>query len=158
MLAGIALIMPKTAASTGYQLGLITGLLSALTFAVLTILNRKLVGHHSAYVIAGWQNAFAAIVLAPLLVIFPVEISTTQFVYLAVLGIIFTALSHSLYNYALKSISAHMASIAVSLEPVYGIIAAILLLDERVTMLMIVGGSLVILANLWAMKPVKQVN
>ena len=158
VLCGIALIMPKSAATSGMELGLVTGLLSALTFAVLTIVNRQLVNHHSAYVIAGWQNGFAALLLLPLVVMFPVTVTIEQFTYLAILGVVFTALSHSLFNFALKSITAHMASIAVSLEPVYGIAAAILLLGENVTVLMMLGGSLVILANLWALKPVKQLS
>jgi len=158
VLAGIVLVVPISDVPIGYQLGLATGLLSALTFALLTIVNRSLVNRHSAHAIAGWQNGFAALWLMPLVLLFPVEISAEQLTYLAILGIVFTALSHSLFNFALKSITAHMASIAVSLEPIYGILAAIVLLDERVTALMVLGGGLVILANIWALKPVTQLN
>ena len=80
----------------------------------------------------------------------PVSLSSTQLGLLIVLGVVFTALAHSIFNYALKRLKAQTAAIALSLEPIYGIIAAYLLLDEKLNAIMILGGSIIIVTNFWA--------
>ena len=43
-----------------------------------------------------------------------------------------------------------IALLAVSLEPIYGSIAAYFLLGEQITWMMVIGGSIVIFTNVWA--------
>jgi drug/metabolite transporter (DMT)-like permease len=71
---------------------------------------------------------------------------------LIILGVLFTAVAHTLFNHSLKVVKAQTASIAVSLEPIYGSIAAYFLLGEQITLMMVIGGSIVIFTNLWASK------
>jgi drug/metabolite transporter (DMT)-like permease len=67
-----------------------------------------------------------------------------------ILGVVFTALAHTLFNHSLKTVKAHTASIAISLEPIYGSIAAYFLLGEHITLMMVIGGMIVIFTNIWA--------
>lgn len=60
------------------------------------------------------------------------------------LGVVFTGLSHSLFIDGLKSVSAKTASIITTLEPVYGIAAAALLLGEVPGIRMIAGGAVIL--------------
>jgi drug/metabolite transporter (DMT)-like permease len=69
---------------------------------------------------------------------------------LVILGVLFTAIAHTLFNHSLKTVKAQTASIAVSLEPIYGSIAAYFLLEEQITWMMVIGGSIVIFTNVWA--------
>ena len=151
-IVGISLILPLDRIEQSVLSGVYWGVASALTFALLTTLNRKFVKNISAKKVAFYQNAFACLLLLPVLVINPVSISAEQLSILILLGFVFTAFAHSLFNHALKVVKAQTASIAVSLEPIYGIIAAYFLLNEAINLNMIIGGSIVILTNVWALR------
>ena len=151
-IVGISLILPLDRLEPSVISGVYWGVASALTFALLTTLNRKFVKNISAKKVAFYQNSFACLLLLPVLVINPVSISAEQLSILILLGFVFTAFAHSLFNHALKVVKAQTASIAVSLEPIYGIIAAYFLLNEAINLNMIIGGSIVILTNVWALR------
>ncbi|WP_286270660.1 DMT family transporter [Thalassotalea hakodatensis] len=148
---GIYLLLPNEAYAKNALLGIYWGLASALSFAILTLLNRKFVAEVKAKQVAFYQNGFAALVLLPFIDLFTVSMNLSQWQLLMLLGVVFTALSHSLFNFSLKRLSGQTASIAVSLEPLYGIIAAYFLLGELVSIQMMVGGGFILFANIWAM-------
>jgi len=149
-LVGVYLILPHSSLDSNVTQGAIWGILSAFSFAVLTLLNRKFVVKVSAKKVAFYQNAFAAIAILPLLMLTPVRVSSEQLLVLMLLGVIFTAIAHSLFNHSLKSLKAQAASLAVSLEPIYGIIAAFFLLGESINLMMFIGGSIVLATNIWS--------
>lgn len=148
---GICLVVPLGSINSSNIAGLVAGTSSAISFAVLTLINRKYVRTIKASVVAFHQNAWAALFLLPVIVISPLTLDNNEFLGLLILGVIFTALSHSLFNFSLKSISGQIASVAVSLEPVYGIVAAYLLLAEPLTFAAILGCAVVIATNIWAL-------
>ena len=151
-IVGIGLILPLDNFNAEVTSGVVWGISSALSFALLTTLNRKFVKNISAKQVALYQNAFACLLLLPYLFFNPISISVEQLSILVLLGVVFTAFAHSLFNYALKKVKAQTASIAVSLEPIYGIIAAYFLLNENINLMMFFGGTIVILTNVWALK------
>ncbi|MBA6338236.1 MULTISPECIES: DMT family transporter [unclassified Colwellia] len=149
---GILFILPLDHLSAGDIDGVIWGMTSAMSFALLTLLNRKFVAKTSAKKVAFYQNACATVCLLPLMFLYPITISYQQLSVLIILGVLFTAVAHTLFNHSLKVVKAQTASIAVSLEPIYGSIAAYFLLGEQITLMMVIGGSIVIFTNLWASK------
>lgn len=149
---GISLILPENSIDSYVFIGACWGVISALAFAVLTLMNRKFVASSPAKKVAFYQNAFAAIFLIPFIAIEPVKISIEQLAILALLGIVFTALAHSLFIYSLKTIKAQAASMAVTLEPIYGIIAAYFFLGESLSIMMLIGGGIVLATNVWALQ------
>lgn len=151
-IVGISLILPTNNANILVLEGALWGVSSAFSFALLTLLNRKFVKNNSAKMIAFYQNSFAALFLLPMVMFNPIALSVQQLGVLALLGIVFTAFAHSLFNHSLKTLRAQTASIAVSLEPIYGIIAAYFLLNESITLMMILGGTIVLATNVWALK------
>lgn len=153
-LVGVALVLPLQELSVSVLEGIYWGVLSALLFAVLALLNRKYVQQVSAKHVAFYQNLFASIVLLPVVLLVDVEITRTQLSLLIILGVIFTAVAHTLYNLALIRLRAATVSIAVSLEPIYGIVAAYVFLNEPLTLHMVFGVTLVILTNIWSAKSV----
>ncbi|MGO1368980.1 MAG: EamA family transporter, partial [Senegalia sp. (in: firmicutes)] len=58
--------------------------------------------------------------------------------------IVFTGISHTLFISGLKNIKAQTASIIASLEPVYGIIATVILLNEIPTLREVMGGIVIL--------------
>ncbi len=147
---GILFILPLGNLTSGDIDGVTWGMLSAFTFALLTLLNRKFVAKTSAKKVAFYQNSSATLCLFPIIFLYPITISSQQLSVIIILGVVFTALAHTLFNHSLKTVKAHTASIAISLEPIYGSIAAYFLLGEHITLMMVIGGMIVIFTNIWA--------
>jgi drug/metabolite transporter (DMT)-like permease len=152
---GIYVVLPDFSLNQQDFYGVLIGVFAAFCFAVLTLLNRRYVRHYSAIQVSFYQNSFAAITLLPLLFFFPVDLSGSQLPILIILAVVFTAFAHTVFTQSLKTIKAHTASIIVSLEPLYGILAAMVLLSERLTQEIILGGSIILLTNIWAIKTSK---
>lgn len=126
--------------------GLLWGILSGLTFALLVIANRWFGETHDAQLLAWQQNLIACLVLLPF-IDYPVSLTSKEWLLLAGLGVIFTALSHCLFLYSLKKISARLASLTAMLEPVYGILLAWLLLKESLPLMTMIGAAIILLTT-----------
>ena len=131
--AGIALLVPEFSLANPVVQGLGWGLVSGFTFALLVVMNRRWAGTRSATDIAFWQNAFAALALLPFALAAPWAIGTIggrEIMLLIVLGLVCTALAHTLFIGGLAVVSSHTASVIAALEPVYGIVLAFAFLGE----------------------------
>lgn len=148
-LLGLYLLIPIENVDQSMLLGVCVGLLSAFTYACFAIANRKLVKQVTVTKVALYQNLFAALTLLPVMVMYTPTFTEQDIWLILALGVICTAMANSLFNYALKGIDAKSVSIVVSLEPIYGIIAAYFLLGERLSLMMIIGGGLVLASNAW---------
>ncbi len=115
-----------------------------MTFAVLAILNRKYLRGHSPLAMAGGQNAVAALLLLPWFGAGIGQISLRDWLLLAVLGIFCTACAHALFIRGLATVRAQVASVLASLEPVYGIVLALLVLGEVPPGRALIGGLLIL--------------
>jgi len=141
---GAALIVPSFDLGNNITQGVLWGLASAATFALLSVLNRKAVATYSNRLIALYQDAVAALVLLPFLFIQRPAFTTRDILLLILLGVVFTALAHSLYINGLKHVKAHTASLIASLEPIYGIIFALILFAEIPNVRTLLGGLLIL--------------
>jgi len=144
VLAGLFLVIPDFEFSNRITRGAVWGMVSGFTFAVLSLINRKVVQTYSSLVIALYQNAFAACVLLPFLWMGDWTLSGRQIVFLAFLGFFCTALAHALFIRSLVFITAQLASITSVLEPVYGMILAFLLLGEVPRVRTLLGGGIIL--------------
>lgn len=143
-LAGAALVVPSFTLANQTTQGVLWGLLAAGSFAVLALFNRHYVRRYSSLLVAFWQQASAAVVLLPLLLVYAQPASPADLLLLAVLGVVFTALAHTLFIQGLSSVKAQTASIISSLEPVYGILFAALLLGEIPALRTLLGGAVIL--------------
>jgi drug/metabolite transporter (DMT)-like permease len=110
--------------------GIIWGVLSGFSFAVLTMGNRKLLERCSALRLTFYEDLFAFICILPFLFFFDLTLDLQEWLLILLLGTVFTALAHYLFIRSLQSIEARTASIISGLEPVYGILFAIVLISE----------------------------
>jgi len=147
---GLLLVAPEWSWANRVVQGLAWGILSGFTFALLTVRNRVLAGRQAAGTIALWQNAWAAVCLLPFALAEPVSPSARDIALLVVLGVLCTALSHTLFIASLRTVSAHVASVVAALEPVYGIALAFLLLGESLEGRALAGAALLVGAALHA--------
>lgn len=144
--AGLLLLVPELSIANRMVQGLLWGLASGFTFALLAVLNRRYAAQRSATDVAFWQNLWAAVALAPLtFVAAPVPALTAHDIALiVVLGVVCTALAHTLFIAALQAVTAHTASVVAALEPVYGVVLAALLLGEVPSPRTVAGGALIV--------------
>lgn len=141
---GIFLIIPRFDLKNSVYQGVLWGLMSGFTFAILTILNRKLTKTHSSLTIAFCQDFFAMFFLLPFFFANDPSLDVRSVLLLIILGVFCTAGSHTLFIKGMRQIKAQTASIISALEPVYGIILAFLFLHEIPTLRTILGGSIIL--------------
>jgi len=145
-LAGVFLLVPRFSWSERVFQGVVTGLGAGATFALLSIINRKLSFRYASPVVAFYQDAGAALFLLPAALLKPPALTGRDFALLAILGLLCTALAHTLFIAGMRRLSAQTASIISALEPVYGIALAALLLGERPSARTIAGGLIILTA------------
>lgn len=147
---GISLVVPELDINNNITQGVVWGIASGFTFSILSILNRKYVQQYSSIVIAFYQDTIATIALLPFLLFFDHSIQTKDILLLILLGVVFTALAHTLFIKGLSTVKAQTASIIACLEPVYGILFALILLQEIPDARVIVGGLIILGCSLYA--------
>jgi len=149
---GLLLLVPEFSLANRTVQGLLWGIASGFTFALLAVLNRRYAADRSALDLAFWQNAWAAAALAPFALVAgsPLTFALRDVGLLLALGIVCTAVAHTLFIAALKAVTAHTASVIAALEPVYGIALALALLGEVPAPRTLAGGALIVGAALLA--------
>ncbi|WP_321281774.1 DMT family transporter [Marinifilum fragile] len=141
---GIVLVIPEFDFGNSVVKGLLWGLMSGFSLALLSIFSRRYVPRYSSLVVTFYQNMVATIVLIPFLFLLKFELTTGNISLLLLLGTIFSAIPHLLLINSLNSTKAQLVSIILSLESVYGIIFAIVFLNELPTARVILGGIIII--------------
>jgi len=75
-----------------------------------------------------------------------VPIVGIHWIHLLFLALLCSVLSYFLYQVALKNLGITIVSAYINLIPVVGVIGSVLVLHETVTILQIIGGSIVLFA------------
>jgi len=134
-LAGIVLIYQS---HLQFSIGIVVGLLSALLTVLVSVLNKKIIDRYDSSQITLFQltGGFAGLTL--LLPIFSAitgeslaQPTASDWVWLVLLSWVCTIFTFFLYIRALKLLSAFTANLALTLEPVYGIILAFIIYQEN---------------------------
>ncbi|MCZ6556368.1 MAG: DMT family transporter [SAR324 cluster bacterium] len=153
-LAGVALLIARWELGDSTLQGASWGVVAGSSFAVLSLINRELRREHDAAELAFIQDGLAAMLLLPLLPLFWEQPAPRDLALLAVLGVVFTALAHGLYIQALRGVRVRMATLVSTMEHVYGVALAALLLGEIPSPRTIAGGVLILAAVTWVtLKP-----
>lgn len=147
---GIALIVPGFDLSNAVVQGVLWGLGAGLSFSLLSVLNRGLASRHSSLAVAFYQDLVAGLFLVPVVWRLGLSHSARDWALVAVLGVFCTAAAHTLFINGLKGAGARTASILSSLEPVYGILLALVFLKENPSLRTVSGGVVVLAAALAA--------
>lgn len=155
VITGVFLMVPSLSLSNNITAGVAFGLLSALAVSIRNILVSKYLSQHiSAFTIMTYHSFISAAVLLPFISISVTEITGVNWLLIILLGSIFTAIPHTQKTFALKYASAKTVSMIVSLQVVYASLLAFLLLNEKLELTTIIGGSLILFAafyeSVWA--------
>lgn len=144
MICGVVVMVEEWSFRSSYTLGIICGLISAVTYALLSLLNKHYFGEYPSTLISFYEQSFAFITLLPALFIIKPIFSPQNIALLALLGVIFTAISHSLFISGLKNINPHTASIISGLETPYSIVASYFIFGEVPSLNTVLGGCIIL--------------
>ncbi len=117
---------------TGYQMGILYGVLSAFLGSLFMVINGKLIRKHHAVVISAYEmlGGFMGITiflfLSGTFEMSMLRIPISDFVYLLILGLVCTSFAFVVNVALLKEVSPFSVSISFNLEPIYAIILALL--------------------------------
>lgn len=141
---GIVLVVPSLDFGNNVTRGVVWGVLSGFSFAILSLLNRTHVRFYSPITVTFYQLAFATLFSLPVVVMAGELPSKEGLLLLLVLGVVCTALAHGLFIASLKHVKAKTAGIVSCLEPVYGIALAVILTGELPALRTIIGGLIIL--------------
>lgn len=145
---GLVLVTPSFELANQGTVGLLWGLASGLSFALLAMTNRRATDGRNGVQVVFWQNATVAAIMAPFAVFDLVDLGAIDWTHLAILGVLCTAVSQALFVKSLKGLNARSAGMIISLEPVYAIACAWWLFHEAPSWRMLAGAALIVLAIL----------
>lgn len=116
--------------------GIIVGLLSAFFAALFTVLNKKYIVGHNTLKVSLYEMIGVFILMSAILpfmndVSHQIIPGKSDWIYLLILSLVCTSLAWVISLKALKNVSAFESNVIVNLEPVYGIVLAILILKEH---------------------------
>jgi drug/metabolite transporter (DMT)-like permease len=127
------------------------GLVAALLFAVFALVSQDLAKETKAVILSMYQQGMVALLLLPVLPFVEPLRTAGDWIAIAALGVIGTALTHQLYLFALGRLPASVCGGFVTLEPVYAILFAAALFGDPVrpvalfSAVLIIGASLLLL-------------
>ena len=144
MLLGVLCIVPEFELGNAMTQGVVWGMICSFTYAVLSLLNRLFMEKYTSSVTAFYEQATASFVLLPTLFVLKPSVTVRDIVVLILLGVVFTAVAHTMYREGLRHVKVQTAGIISGLESVYGIIAAFLFLGEKPGIKELIGGAVIL--------------
>jgi drug/metabolite transporter (DMT)-like permease len=143
IIIGIYLAVPGGFSGGEVAVGAAFGICSAFLYSLRNILYRKHLSRYPSSVMMCYQIAVAGLVLVPFVTPGIDLLAEHRWAYLILLGVIFTATGHTLFVGSLRTISASTAGLITSLEPIYGMTFAAVILSE-IPEIRTVAGAIVV--------------
>ena len=147
IMIGVYFLIPQFSLTSSHFVGICWGILSGFFMALAILWSRFLSLKFPIVVISFFQSFYCALLSLPFLfLLLPLQISLTEWIALLALGFFCTALAHSLSFFALKSISAQIFGIILSLEAVYAVFFSYIFFGEKLSGRSILGAIIIILS------------
>jgi drug/metabolite transporter (DMT)-like permease len=144
VLAGIGIIVPEFSLSSQTTQGIFWGILSAVFWTARNLLSRQLVRTYSGLKVMAYQLGVCVLIPLPWVAWSGQPISPQAWGQLALLGVVFTALPHTLFTNSLQHLNTRTVSVMATLLPIYGAALAALVLNEIPAPRTLLGGAIVI--------------
>ncbi|OGW40943.1 MAG: hypothetical protein A2Y97_03125 [Nitrospirae bacterium RBG_13_39_12] len=138
--AGLLLMLKGLSLSEQDVKGIIAGVLSGLSYALIIIIGRSLAQRFNTLVITFFQNLVVVLILLPFIKEIPLETAW----YFILLGILHSTAAPLLYIRGLKEIKASKAAILGYIEPVGAMLFALIIFNEVPRSMSLIGGILII--------------
>ena len=144
ILLGLSIMAPDFNLENSNVRGILFGLFSALCYSIRILILKKIVKNYHGSMLMFYQTFVITILLIPVIFLMDVSGFQSQFPYLLILAIVTTAIGHSLMIHSLKFFSASTATLISSIQPVFGILIAFIIVNEIPSLNTIWGGLLIL--------------
>ena len=145
ILVGIYLLVPAFDFETKQTKGLFMGLFSALAYALRNLIIKKRTEKINGSLLMFYQMGITILLLFPVVLIYPIDTLSAQIPYLLFLGLVTTAIGHTLFLNSLTYFTVATASIMNSIQPIFGILFAFFFLNEIPPATSLIGGGIILL-------------
>lgn len=145
VLVGVYILVPNFSLENDEAKGILLGVFSALCYALRNLTTKKHVTNYNGSMIMLYQLIVIAILLLPVLFLSDISNIQSQIPLLLIIGLLTTAIGHSMIVNSLKHFSVSTASIISSVQPIFGIIIAYIFVTEIPSTNTYIGGSLILL-------------
>ncbi|MFT4568843.1 MAG: drug/metabolite transporter (DMT)-like permease [Saprospiraceae bacterium] len=145
VLVGVIIMVPPFGEITNDSaLGIILGLSSALCYSLRNIVVRGLTNSVDSSALMFYQTGIIALILSPFLFTISSDVSNEEWLAIISLGILTSAIGHTLYVQGLKAFRASTVGILSSILPVYGILWGYIFLHASPNLRTIIGGIFIL--------------
>lgn len=148
ILTGVYFLAPSFELDNTVTQGVLMGMLSSFCYALRNILMKQKIETVDGSVLMLYQMGVTVLILLPALYYFEPTSYIKDLPYLLLLGIVTTAIGHTLFLSSFKKFSVGTVSIMSGIQPIYGILLGIVFLSEIPSSRSIIGGILIILTVL----------
>jgi len=156
VLFGIYLIVPDFSLDNEIALGVASGVFSAFMMSLRNIMQRRFFSAYSASQALFYQTAVVMLVLFAFVDSEMLSIEDNEWFLLVLLGVVFTALPHTLFAHGLLHLKAKTASLIACVQVVYAAVFAAFLLGEWLSLNIVIGGIVVVSAAVFESLPKKK--
>ncbi|WP_020570923.1 DMT family transporter [Neolewinella persica] len=146
VIVGIYFLAPSFDLADGATLGLCLGLLSAFVYSLRNILMKTQIDALQGSVLMTYQAGITALLLLPTWYYFNTAPPAAAWPYLIGLGLLTTAIGHTLLLGCFRYFSASTASLLTCVQPVYGILMGVVFFQEIPGWSAVLGGALILSA------------
>ncbi len=144
VLIGVYLLAPTFSLESSYTIGILFGLFSAVLYSVRNLLIKNQIKKYNSSLLMWIQMLVITLFFTPVLAFFEYDFEEIQWLPIVSLALFTTAIGHSLFVKSLNHFTVGTASIIGSIQPIYGIILAMIFLQEYPTYRTLLGGSLIL--------------
>lgn len=141
---GAALLVGFGGRDQSTLLGLSWGLASATLLALRNILMKRHLVQYPGTVMMLYQMLIVAVLLLPTMDWSADFTASESIVYLVALGVVFTACAHTLFVKSLVNLPARTVSIVFCMQPLVGVLLAVVLLNEVPAWHTAIGGIIIL--------------
>ncbi|WP_299464790.1 EamA family transporter [uncultured Microscilla sp.] len=143
---GIVIMTPEFSLKNNTTLGVLLGVIAAAMLALRNLMSKHYMQERnvSGSVVMLYQLIVSVVVLLPALVGNYGQNSWQNMGYIALLGVATTAVGHTVFISKIRYFKASTQSIIAGVQPIYGIVWAVLLIGEKLPLRTIIGGSIII--------------
>ncbi len=143
-LIGISLLTPSFSLDDNIFQGVLLGVFAALIYAFRNVLMKKQVSRYSGMTLMFYQMVMSSVLLLPALYFYDLRPVSTMWPAILALGVITTAMGHTMFVISMKNFSMTTLSILSTVQPIYGILLGMIFLAETPAMRSIVGGVIIL--------------
>jgi drug/metabolite transporter (DMT)-like permease len=146
IMIGVYFLLPTMDLSSGDTLGFLYGLASALFYSFRNLMLKKEINKYNGSVLMWYQCTIAVIILLPCFFFSQpsMDILWHDLPYLIGLGVITSSIGHTTFLNSFEHFKISTVSIMSGMQPIYGILLAILFLHEIPSPRSILGGFIIL--------------